>query len=291
MANGVDLSVTKKAQKAADTQETETFEIIAREWHGKFAPSWSTSHADKIIRRFELYVFPWIGSKPIKSITTQELLTVLRRIEAKGILETAYRTQQNCGRVFRYTVATGRAERDPSGDLRGALPPANGKHMATITDPKEIVACSGLLPTTRVVLLHDVLYALHHWSLFALVRQAREILQEIRHGRFVFPSPHTDMRPMSNNAVLAALRCMGYAKEEMSGHRFRSGQYPVERAEMENRNAIEHQLAHAERNSIRASYNFADVPERREMMQHWADYLDRLVNREGNKITQDTCAT
>ncbi len=138
LANGVDPSATRKAQKVAETQETETFEVIAREWHEKFAPFWAASHAGKIIRRFELYVFPWIGSKPIKSITPQELLSVLRRIEAKGILETAHRTQQNCGRVFRHAVATGRAERDPSGDLRGALPPANGKHMATITDPEEI---------------------------------------------------------------------------------------------------------------------------------------------------------
>ena len=124
-AHGVDPSATKKAQKFAEAQEMETFEVIAREWHEKFAPSWVASHADKIIRRFELYVFPWIGSKPIKPITAQKLLTVLRRIEAKGILETAHRTKQNCGRVFRYAVATGRAERDSSGDLRGALPPAN----------------------------------------------------------------------------------------------------------------------------------------------------------------------
>ncbi|MFZ2630357.1 MAG: integrase arm-type DNA-binding domain-containing protein [Desulfosalsimonadaceae bacterium] len=142
MANGVDPGDTKKAQKAAGAQETETFEVIAREWHTKFAPSWAASHGDKIIRRLELYVFPWLGDRPIKSITAPELLTALRRIEAKGTLETAHRTQQNCGQVFRYAVATGRAERDPSGDLRGAIPPASGKHMATITDPKEI---AGLL--------------------------------------------------------------------------------------------------------------------------------------------------
>ena len=101
-----------------------------------------TATANKIIRRLELYVFPWLGGRPIKSITAPDLLTVLRRIEAKGALDTAHRTQQNCGQVFRYAVATGRADRDPSGDLRGAIPPAAGKHMATITDPKEI---AGLL--------------------------------------------------------------------------------------------------------------------------------------------------
>lgn len=142
IANGIDPGDTRKAQKVASTEETETFEVIAREWHNKFSPSWAKSHSSKIIRRLELYVFPWLGNKPIKAITAQDLLTVLRRIEAKGILETTHRTQQNCGQVFRYAVATGRAERDPSADLRGAIPPANGKHMATITDPKEI---AGLL--------------------------------------------------------------------------------------------------------------------------------------------------
>lgn len=142
LANGVDPSDTKKAQKAAGNQETETFEIIACEWYTKFFPTWSASHAKTIIRRFELFVFPWLGTKAVKSITAPELLTALRRIEAKGALETAHRVKQVCGQVFRYAIATGRAERDPSGDLRGALPPVSVKHMATITDPKEI---AGLL--------------------------------------------------------------------------------------------------------------------------------------------------
>ncbi|HHD63208.1 MAG TPA: DUF4102 domain-containing protein, partial [Desulfobulbaceae bacterium] len=320
LAHGVDPSATKKAQKVADTQETETFEVIAREWHEKFAPSWAASHAGKIIRRLELYVFPWIGSKPIKSITAQELLSVLRRIEAKGILETAHRTQQNCGRVFRYAVATGRAERDPSGDLRGALPPANGKHMATITEPKEI---GGLLRAiadyqgsivTRCALRlaplvfvrpgelrqaewKEINFDTMEWRIPAekmksgvphivpLSRQTVEVLQEIfpltGQGRYVFPSPRTDTRPMSNNAILAALRRMGYAKEEMSGHGFRSMASTLLNEQGWNRDAIERQLAHAERNSVRASYNYAEyLPERRVMMQHWADYLDRLMNNE-----------
>lgn len=109
----------------------------------KVFPVLGGRHSTKIIQRFELYVFPWLGNRPIKSITEPDLLTVLRRIEAKGTIETAHRTQQNCGQVFRYAMATGRAERDPSGDLRGAIPPANGKHMATITDPKEIAGLLG----------------------------------------------------------------------------------------------------------------------------------------------------
>jgi hypothetical protein len=102
LANGIDPSDTRKARKAAPTEETETFEVIAREWHAKFSPSWASSHAGKIIRRLELYIFPWLGARPIKEITAPELLSALRRIEAKGILETAHRTHQNCGQVFRY---------------------------------------------------------------------------------------------------------------------------------------------------------------------------------------------
>lgn len=316
VANGVDPSNTKKAQKVADTQETETFEVIAREWHAKFSPSWAASHGDKIIRRLELYVFPWLGTRPIKSITAPELLTALRRIEAKGTLETAHRTQQNCGQVFRYAVATGRAERDPSGDLRGAIPPASAKHMATITDPKEI---AGLLRSiddymggivTRCALQLAPLVFVRpgelrqaEWSEFnldaadwripaekmkagvlhivPLSSQALEVLREIHpltgHGRYVFPSPRTDSRPMSSNAILSALRRMGYAKDEMSGHGFRSMASTLLNEQGWNRDAIERQLAHAERNSVRAAYNYAEfLPERKKMMQAWADYLDNL---------------
>ena len=138
VANGIDPGEKKKAQKIANTEETDTFEIIAREWHSKFSANWAKSHSTKIIRRLESYVFPWLGKKPIKSINAPDLLSAMRRIEAKGILETAHRALQNCGQVFRYAVATGRAERDPAADLKGAIPPALGKRMATITDPKEV---------------------------------------------------------------------------------------------------------------------------------------------------------
>jgi integrase len=322
--NGVDPSDTKKAQKAAGAQETETFEVIAREWHTKFSASWAASHGDKIIRRLELYVFPWLGDRPIKSITAPDLLTVLRRIEAKGTLETAHRTQQNCGQVFRYAVATGRAERDPSGDLRGAIPPASGKHMATITDPKEI---AGLLRSiddyrgsivTRCALQLAPLFFVRpgelrqaEWSEFnleaaewripaekmkagvlhivPLSRQALGVLREIHpligHGRYVFPSPRTDSRPMSSNAILSALRRMGFAKDEMSGHGFRSMASTLLNEQGWNRDAIERQLAHAERNSVRAAYNYAEfMPERKKMMQAWADYLEEI--KAGAKIIQ-----
>jgi len=322
LEKGIDPGDTKKAQKAAETQETETFEVIAREWHNKFSSSWADSHGSKIIRRLELYVFPWLGSRPIRAITAPELLTVLRRIESKGTLETAHRAQQNCGQVFRYAVATGRAERDPTGDLRGAIPPASGKHFASITDPKEIagllrsiddyrgsivIRCALQLAPLVFVrpgeLRHaewsEINFDVSEWRIprekmksgvqhiVPLSRQALNVLQEIQpltgHGRYIFPSPRTDKRPMSSNAILSALRRMGYAKEEMSGHGFRSMASTLLNEQGWNRDAIERQLAHAERNSVRAAYNYAEfLSERKRMMQAWADYLTAI--KSGAKI-------
>jgi len=316
LANGVDPGDVKKAQKAADTQEAETFEVIAREWHNRNLHTWKDSHANKLLRRLELYVFPWIGAKAIKEITPSELLTVLRRIEGKGTIETAHRTHQVCGQVFRYTVATGRADRDPSGDLRGAIPPACGRHMATITDPKEIAGLlrsidgyKGSIVTRCALRLAPLVFVrpgeLRHaeWAeinfealewripgekmkagilhMVPLSRQAIAVLREIQpltgQGKYVFPSPRTGLRPMSENAVLSALRRMDYAKDEMSGHGFRSMASTLLNEQGWNRDAIERQLAHSERNSVRAAYNYAEfLPERKRMMQAWADYLDKL---------------
>lgn len=316
VANKVDPGEIKKAQLAAESAQADTFEVIAREWHSRFAPTWAKSHAGKIIRRFELYVFPWIGTKEITSISAKEMLEVLRRVEEKGIIETAHRIQQSCGRVFRYAIATGRAERDPTGDLRGALPPANTKHMASIIDPREIGGLlraidgyNGSIVTRCALQLAPLVFVrpgeLRHaewteidfdakeWRIPAekmkskfqhivpLSKQSVKVLREIMpltgKGKYVFPSPRTGNRPMSDNAVLAALRRMGYEKDEMSGHGFRSMASTLLNEQGWNRDAIERQLAHTEKNSVRASYNFAEyLPERRKMMQSWADYLDSL---------------
>jgi integrase len=139
LAAGVDPGEARKAAKAARSGE-DCLEAIAREWHGKHAPSWAPGHATKIIGRFERDIFPWLGARPIGEITAPELLAVLRRIEARGAIETAHRAHQNCGRVFRYAIATGRAERDPATDIRGALPPVKEKHHAAITNPPAIGA-------------------------------------------------------------------------------------------------------------------------------------------------------
>jgi integrase len=312
---GIDPSQAKKAQKAS-ASGADTFETIAREWFEKFSPTWTPSHGKRIIRRLERDIFPWLGKKPIKDIQAPDLLSVLRRIEERGAVETAHRASQNCGQVFRYAVATGRAERDPSGDLRGAIPPTKAKHHASITDPKEIggllraidayeggliVRCAlrlAPLVFTRPGELRraewkEIDWDKAEWSIpgekmkmrekhvVPLSRQAIEILHELQpltgEGRFLFPSPRSWDRPMSENAVLAALRRMGYSGDQMTGHGFRSMASTLLNEQGWNRDAIERQLAHAERDEIRAAYNYAQhMPERRKMMQAWADYLDEL---------------
>ena len=127
-----------------------SFEAVAREWHGKKRPAWAPATAQRMLRSLENNVFPWIGSKPISEIKPTELLTVIQSAERRGTLDLAHRLREMSGQVFRYAVATGRAERDPSGDLRGALPPVRAKHYASVTDPEEIAA---LLRATDVIRL------------------------------------------------------------------------------------------------------------------------------------------
>ena len=320
LQNGIDPAQHRKETKAIQKQGADNcFEALAREWYTKNKHVWTKGHARTIIRRLELNIFPWLGSKPIASITAPELLAVLRRIEERGALESAHRVLQICGQVFRYAIATGRAERNPSADLRGALPPTKPKRMSTITNPdkigellRAIDGYAGHLVTRCALRLAPLVFVRPgelrkaewaeidlenaEWKIPAdkmkgriphivpLSSQAIEIFREIapltRNGRYVFPSLRTAQRPMSNNTVLAALRRLGYAKSEMSGHGFRSMASTVLHEQGWMSDVIERQLAHAERNSIKAAYNHAQhILERREMMQSWADYLDLLKNK------------
>lgn len=142
LADGADPMEIKKNTKAAIVEaaakSAETVEAISREWFEKFSAQWVDSHGSKILRRLERDLFPWIGKDEIKSVPPASLLAVLRRVEARGALETAHRLHQNCGQIWRYAVATGRAERDITGDLKGALPPAKETHLGAITKPEEI---------------------------------------------------------------------------------------------------------------------------------------------------------
>lgn len=318
LADGIDPSELKKQTKHASQAAAEnSFEVITREWFVKYQPSWSEGHAQRILRRLESNIFPWLGNRPVNEITAPELLTALRRIEERGAVETAHRTKQTCGQVFRYAIATGRAERDPSQDLRGALPPVKKSNFPTITDPKKIGAllraiysyeghhvtlCAlKLAPLTFVrpgELRHaewsEINFDEAEWRIPAekmkmgavhivpLSRQAIEVLNDIepltRHrSQYIFPSLRSAKRAMSENTINGALRRMGYSKDEMTGHGFRAMASTILNEQGWNGDAIERQLAHAERDGVRAAYNYAEyLPERRKMMQSWADYLDSL---------------
>ncbi len=314
IAAGVDPSAERKAAK--EETDPECFEAVAREWFVKYSPSWAASHSDKIIRRLERDLFPYLGSRPIKAINAPELLTVLRRIEARGTVETAHRALQNAGQVFRYAVATGRAERNCAGDLRGALAPVKESHYPSITEPKAVgellralhgyqgdpVTCAALKLAPLVFVRPGELrraewaemdFDKAEWRIPAdkmksralhivpLSTQAVAILRELHpltgSGRYVFPGLRSLTRPMSENTVNAALRRLGYSKQQMTGHGFRSLASTILNEQGWNRDAIERQLAHGERDAVRAAYNYAEhLPVRRKMMQAWADYLDGL---------------
>jgi len=323
LANGIDPSAVRKAQKQATTQETETFELIAREWHNKFKANWTEGHTETIKNRLERDVFPWIGNRPISEIKAPELLKVLQRVEERGTLETAHRIRTICGQVFRYALATGRAERDPASDLRGALPQTQERHRAAITEPKKVgdllraidcyqgsfvVKCAlQFLPLVFVrpgELRHaewsEIDFDNAEWNIPAgkmkmreahlvpLSNQAIVILKELQKltgaSLYCFPSGRSFDRPMSDNALVAALRRMGFEKSEMTAHGFRAMARTLLDEVLQVRvDFIEHQLAHAVRDPNGRAYNrTAHLVERKKMMQQWSDYLDGL--KTGAKV-------
>jgi integrase len=261
----------------------------------KHEPNWAKGHSSKIIQRLERDVFPWIGDKPISTITAPQLLDVIRRIESRGVLETAHRALANCGQVFRYAVATGRAERDLSVDLRGALPPVKTQHFAAVTEPDEVARILRILNGYEGTLIvrsalrlaplvfvrpgelrqakwKDIDLDAAQWRftvtktntqhIVPLSRQAVDILEELKpltgSGLYVFPSARSPKgdRAMSDNAVLAAMRGMGISKKEMSGHGFRAmARTMLEEVLGFRPELIEHQLAHQVRDPNGRAYN------------------------------------
>lgn len=315
ISKGIDPSKKRKAEKAAKAG-AESFEAVAREWHGKHKARWSKDYGEAVISRMEANVFPWLGKERIAEIEPPDVLAVLRRIESRGVLDTAHRVKGYCGQIFRYAVATGRAKRDPVADLRGALPPTKKEHYATITDPKAVgellraiegfsgtfvVECALCLAPYVFVRPGELRRA--EWSEIDLVQatwripgektkmgsthivplssQAVGLLQKIHpltgRGIYVFPSVRTNRRPMSENTINAALRNIGYSKDQMTGHGFRAMASTILHEQGWSTDVIERQLAHVERNTVKAAYNHAEhLPERTKMMQAWADYLDGL---------------
>jgi integrase len=320
IADGIDPSVQRKAERAALAQ---SFEGVAKEWLELQTKSLAPETISILTARLDSGLYPYIGSRPIAAITPQELLGALRRIEARGRHETAHRVRALAGRVFRYAVATGRAHHDVAADLRGALAPVKSKNFASVTDPvrvgelmRAIHGYSGHPVTALALKLAPLVFVrpgelrAAEWPEFdlenaewripgdrmkmgephlvPLSRQALAILRELkplaRGGKYLFPSLRTRDRPMSDNTINAALRRMGYTSEEQTGHGFRSMASTLLNEQGFPPDVIELQLAHTERNKVRAAYNKAQrLPERRKMMQAWADYLDGL--RTGASVT------
>ena len=310
---GVDPSVEKASAKLV---QSDTFKAVAEEWLGMQAKKLATVTLSKARWMLETFTYPRLGDKLINEIKAPEMLAALRAIESKGHHETATRTKQRVGQVMRYAIATGRAERDITADLRGALAPVPTKNRAAITDPSRVgellravdgyqgepatAAALKLAPLTfvrpgelRGAEWREFDLEAAEWRIppermkmgeahiVPLSRQAIEILTGLRatshKTRFLFPSLRTRDRPMSENTLNAALRRLGYTAEQMTAHGFRAMASTLLNEQGFPPDVIELQRAHAERNKVRAAYNRATrLPERRKMMQAWADYLDAL---------------
>jgi len=295
LANDTDPGAVKQAQKASTIENVEnSFEVIAREWFVRHAPNWKENHSSKIIARLEKDVFPWIGNRPIADITAPALLAAIRKIEARGALETAHRALACCGQVFRYAVATGRAERDPTGDLRGALPPVKKeKHFAAITEPKKVgelmrdiegyqgsYIVKGAFKLSPLLFVRPGELRKMEWAeldldkaewiipadkmkmgvthIVPLAKQAVAVLREMLpltgRSKYVFHGERDHDRPMSDNAIRSALRRMGWANDEMTPHGFRAMASTILDNMGYKQEWLERQLAHEEPNKIKAAY-------------------------------------
>jgi integrase len=317
LRNNVDPSAIRKAQKKSDGKASDnSFEVIAREWHAKQSSVWSESYSIDVMQRIERNAFPIIGQTPIQEITTAEILEMLRLMEKRGLRETTFRIRAISSQIFRYAIVTDRTEHDPAANLIGSLTPRKRNHFATITDPEKIGQLLRAIDNyegeinTRIALSlapyvfvrpgelrraewSEIDFKDKLWRIPAdkmkkgighvvpLAKQSISLLKEIEgftgRGRYLFPSIRTSLRPMSENTINAALRRLGYLKEEMTGHGFRSMASTRLNEMGWDSDLIERQLAHTEKNAVRGAYNFAEyLSKRRKMMQSWADYLDGL---------------
>jgi integrase len=315
LAKGIDPGEQKKAVKrAALVAAANSFEAVALEWLDKNKVKWTARYTTVVENRIRGDLFPALGKRPIAQITAPELLPVLRKMEARGVRETTHRARQDCSHIFRYAIATGRAERDIAADVKGALKPIVTKHHPSITDPDGIGALmraiegyEGAIVTKSALMLAPLVFVRPgelrraEWEEFdldgaewripaakmkmrdphivPLSTQAVTILRALAPVTgprgYLFPGVRGRGRCMSENTINAALRRLGYTSDEMTGHGFRSMASTMLNEQGYNRDAIERQLAHSERNGVRAAYNYAEfLPERRLMMQAWATWLD-----------------
>ena len=313
LTEGVDPSAARKARRvAARVRGKNTFEAVAREWHGKMVHAWSPGHANKVLASLADNVFRELGSRPIDEITPPELLATLRKIERRNALEQARKVKQRCGMIFRYAVAIGRAERDPSQDLRGALKTRKVRHYPSIpfSDLPSLLDAidqSGAALQTRLA-IEGLLYCFvrtnelrgARWDEFdldaatwrippermkmaeqhivPLSRQALAVFKQLRKingaGSLLFPNQVDHSRPMSENTILFAIHDAGF-KGRMCGHGFRHLASTTLNEAGWSPDVIERQLSHSDTNQVRRAYNAAQyLPDRRRMMQAWADLVD-----------------
>ncbi|RRD69499.1 MULTISPECIES: tyrosine-type recombinase/integrase [unclassified Desulfovibrio] len=321
IAQGIDPSAQRQAVRASRGAAPDSFEVVTREWFDKHVSNLAPTYSKKVHALFERQVFPALGAKPIVDVEPTDILDAARQVEKTGAVETAHRLVQLCGQVFRYAIATERTKYDVSTGLHAALPKASVKHMAALTDKKRIGqllraidSYGGFFPMRCALRLAPLLFVrpgelqkaewveidldAAEWRLPAskmkmrqrhivpLARQTLGILNELQpytgNGRFLFPSIRTDSKPISLESMLVAIRSMGFTKDEMTMHGFRGMASTLLNEQGYNRDWIERQLAHGERDHVRAAYNYAEhLPERRRMMQEWADYLDELRANRG----------
>lgn len=328
LADGIDPAEAKKTEKRAKADaQANTFEAIATEWLAKRKREGA---APVTLAKLEWILtsklHPSIGKLPIAESTAQQLLNALKRIESDGLHETANRAKRVAGQVLRYAVATGRAERDYSQDLKGALTTTKVSHRAAITDPAEfgkllitMDSYTGTAEVKAALLLSALLFQrpgeirhmewkeidwqLERWEIPAekmkmrqphivpLCQQVLDMLTQLQpltgRGIYVFPSARGMSRPMSENAVRAALRTLGYTNEQMTPHGFRATARTILDEVLGVRvEWIEQQLAHAVKDANGRAYNRTKhLPERAHMMQQWADYLDELrAIARGNNV-------
>ena len=321
LARGLDPSAERKAERAEVEATLNTFERVARDWFARQREGWTPRHAVTVLRRLEVHAFPELGQRPIAELGAPDFLAVLRQVEARGHIETARRVAQICGQVTRYARLSGIVQADAASGLSEALTTRQVRHFATITEPGEVGtllraiddyqgepstchalrilpyvfvrsselrcaawdeldldACLWVIPAERMKMRRQ--------HVVPLARQVVELFQSMRQfsggGRLVFPGLASRTRPLSDVGLLNALRRMGYARGEMTVHGFRSLASTLLNERGYPPDWIEAQLAHAERNSVRNAYNRAQyLPERRRMMQEWADYLDSLRDASG----------
>jgi integrase len=296
LADGIDPGAAKREEKQAKlSAAANTFELVAREWLEKTAAERMASTHGKVTTWLEKDVFPWIGTMPISTIGPRDVLAALRKMEARGALDSVQRVKQICGQVFRYAVASGSAERDVTQDLKGALAKHVAGHFAAITEPKQagdlmraIFSYQGHPYTVAALKLSPLVFVrpgelrTAEWAeidldaaewripgskmkmkvdhLVPLSRQAVELLRTVQpltgHGKYVFPSLRTGERPMSENTINGALRGMGIAEDVHSAHGFRAmARTIMDEVLGERVDLIEHQLAHAVKDANGRAYN------------------------------------